>query len=336
MTSAPNPDEAKTAQSNRQLAVVEPNTGLALASEAPAAIAHRAMEVAEQLKSILTRGELTIRIPGPNGAAGREFVRIEGWQAIGSMLGLSTVADWTRPLPENMGWEARVTLLDPHGRALASGEAMVGRDENTWRNRADYALRSMAQTRATGKAYRSAFGWIMSMAGYAATPAEEVDAPEDRSDPPPPRQRPAAQAARPNPTAAARAPRAAAQTPPASSQPPQRPPVEIAEGPGAEPLPQAPRTVKQYIAFAMEKYGYTEAQVFELHNAKGVTELAAKGLSNLMEEAQRYYDQRNHPPEGNAEAPAEAATVGEYDEDGTYREVEVSPPPDDDDPPLAE
>ena len=35
-------------------------------------------------------------------------------------------------------------------------------------------MMSMAQTRALGKAYRMALGWIMKMAGYEATPAEEM------------------------------------------------------------------------------------------------------------------------------------------------------------------
>jgi hypothetical protein len=43
-----------------------------------------------------------------------------------------------------------------------------------WSNRPRYARRSMAQTRATGKACRLAFSWIMSLAGYEVTPAEEM------------------------------------------------------------------------------------------------------------------------------------------------------------------
>ena len=43
-----------------------------------------------------------------------------------------------------------------------------------WSTRPRYARRSMAQTRATGKACRLAFSWIMSLAGYEPTPAEEM------------------------------------------------------------------------------------------------------------------------------------------------------------------
>jgi hypothetical protein len=50
---------------------------------------------------------------------------------------------------------------DKHGKPL-------------WANRPRYARRSMAQTRATAKACRLAFSWIMALAGYQPTPAEEM------------------------------------------------------------------------------------------------------------------------------------------------------------------
>jgi hypothetical protein len=47
-------------------------------------------------------------------------------------------------------------------------------DEPTWAKRPGYARRSMAVTRATGKAFRLGFSWIMTLAGYEVTPAEEM------------------------------------------------------------------------------------------------------------------------------------------------------------------
>lgn len=309
------------APTTTDLVVVAPQ-GVAVVAEAPAAIASRAMQVAEQLKGILDRGELTIRIGGDGGKAGREFVRIEGWQAIGSMLGLSTVTEWTRPImaadESTFGWEAKVTLLDPNGRPLASGEAMVARDENTWRSRSEYALRSMAQTRAAGKAYRSAFGWIMSMAGYAATPAEEVDGTDqERSEPAAAQRAPARPPQQRNATQAARAPRAQQAATVATAA--------TGEAP-AQPLPAAPKSVGGYFEYCKTKYGYDEAKVFEIHDAKTPNDLREKGLSALMEEVQVYYD--THKPGGTpVAAPAEEPT------DGEFREVETSPPPDEDAPP---
>jgi methylglyoxal synthase len=48
------------------------------------------------------------------------------------------------------------------------------RSEKTWARRDDYALQSMAQTRATSKALRLPLGFVMQIAGYDATPAEEI------------------------------------------------------------------------------------------------------------------------------------------------------------------
>ena len=66
------------------------------------------------------------------------------------------------------------------GMVIGKASALVGMDEKdrngqlTWGNRNEYARKSMAITRATGKAYRLGFSWIMTLAGYEATPAEEI------------------------------------------------------------------------------------------------------------------------------------------------------------------
>jgi hypothetical protein len=59
------------------------------------------------------------------------------------------------------------------GACISRASAECG-EEKPWNTRAKYARRSMAQTRATGKACRLAFSWIMSLAGYEVTPAEEM------------------------------------------------------------------------------------------------------------------------------------------------------------------
>jgi hypothetical protein len=51
---------------------------------------------------------------------------------------------------------------------------MVSRAEEKWSRRDDYALRSMAETRAESRAWRKAIGWIVHLAGYNPTPAEEM------------------------------------------------------------------------------------------------------------------------------------------------------------------
>lgn len=86
---------------------------------------------------------------------------------------------------DGFDWEACVEIRTPGGVVVGRAEAMVSRGEETWNDRADYALRSMAETRAESRAWRKAIGWIVHLAGYNPTPAEEMGhSPGD--EPPPP------------------------------------------------------------------------------------------------------------------------------------------------------
>lgn len=72
------------------------------------------------------------------------------------------------------GWEARVEAHTRTGDVVGAAEAECRWDEWAWRDRDSYALRSMAQTRATSKALRMPLGFIVELAGFSATPAEEI------------------------------------------------------------------------------------------------------------------------------------------------------------------
>jgi len=72
-------------------------------------------------------------------------------------------------------YEATVELIRASdGAVIGRGSAICGMDESTWASRPRYARRSMAITRATGKAFRLGYSWIITLAGYAPTPAEEM------------------------------------------------------------------------------------------------------------------------------------------------------------------
>ena len=113
---------------------------------------------------------------------GRRHVRVEGWALLGSMLGVFPVVCWSRPLED--GWEARVEARTRDGAIVGAAEAECLRSEGTWRDRDDYALRSMAQTRATSKALRLPLGFVIQLAGFETTPAEEMPAEEAPAGPP--------------------------------------------------------------------------------------------------------------------------------------------------------
>jgi hypothetical protein len=75
---------------------------------------------------------------------------------------------------EGFDWEACVEIRTAAGVVVGRAEAMCSRAEESWAKSADYAVRSMAETRAESRGYRRAAGWLVAIAGYNPTPAEEM------------------------------------------------------------------------------------------------------------------------------------------------------------------
>lgn len=139
----------------------------------PMEIMKRTSEVAGALKEFVKSQGLTMKI------SNRDYLLVDAWQMLGTMLGVTPGRVTTKPVED--GWEAIVELHDRTGRVVGMGEAECLVSEKTWKNRDDYARKSMAQTRAVGKAYRNTFGFIAKAAGYEATPAEEMPREEQPS-----------------------------------------------------------------------------------------------------------------------------------------------------------
>jgi hypothetical protein len=113
------------------------------------------------------------------GNSTKPHVYVEGWQFLASQFGLIPDIEWSHELQDyegaRVGWEARAVLRRlADGAEIAHAEAECRWDEANWKGRPSYAVRSMAQTRAVSKVCRIALSSVMVMAGYSATPAEEM------------------------------------------------------------------------------------------------------------------------------------------------------------------
>ena len=113
-----------------------------------------------------------------------EYVMVEGWEILGTFLGIVPVTTIIKDLKNKhghtIGYRSRGTLYrNPiikndeivGGTVIARAEAQA--DKNGWQKDL-FAIASMSQTRALGKAYRMGLSWIMKMAGFESTPAEEM------------------------------------------------------------------------------------------------------------------------------------------------------------------
>ena len=127
---------------------------------------------ATQLKDMIVDNKLFTNIKGKN------YVNVEGWQIAGAFTGTFPIVEVVENLSEgsNYKYRAEVSLRDAEGNKVGYGVAICTNQEAGKKTFDEYAVASMAQTRAVGKAFRMKIGWLLKVAGYETTPAEEMDA----------------------------------------------------------------------------------------------------------------------------------------------------------------
>lgn len=130
-----------------------------------------ASDTAHDCKSIVSKTAVKIQ--------GKSYICVEGWQAISNRMGCMTSAVNITRCEGGIRATGQVRRIDT-GEVIAEAEGFVGDDENTWKNRPEFARRAMAQTRAISRACRSAFAFVVTMmdAGLETTPAEEMPSQE--------------------------------------------------------------------------------------------------------------------------------------------------------------
>lgn len=135
----------------------------------PRQMVSQAAEVATILADIIEKQGLSVKI------GGGKHVKLEGWATLGTLLGILPREKLVTELPDG-SYEAYVELFSiGTGQIVGQGSGLCGTEEAKWKTAPRFSRRSMAITRATGKAYRLGFGWIMALSGYSPTPAEEME-----------------------------------------------------------------------------------------------------------------------------------------------------------------
>lgn len=137
-----------------------------LQGTSPAALMSGASEMAGELAKMIEAQRLWDPING------KKYVKVEGWTTLAVMMGV--VAREVQTTENDGIYTAVVELVRMSDGACISRASAECGEEKPWCTRPRYARRSMAQTRATGKACRLAFSWVMSLAGYEPTPLEEM------------------------------------------------------------------------------------------------------------------------------------------------------------------
>lgn len=188
--------------SEQALVEIQENHEIAM-SRPPALVLAEAKKAADALQEII-RGK-----KNPVKFNGEQYIEFEDWQVLGKFYGITVKVASTTPVEfgEVRGYEARAVALDTRtGIEISAADAMCLNDEDKWSSRTKYQwndekkikekvgdvavpmfqLRSMAQTRACAKAFRNVLAWVVVLAGYKPTPAEEMTGAESSAPAPAP------------------------------------------------------------------------------------------------------------------------------------------------------
>jgi hypothetical protein len=192
--------DMSTQEGSRELVQVQPAM---LAGLSPATLIEAATEIATELRKVIDRQGLAVDLGTEDRPS--EHVKIEGWLTAGAMVQTfphiifsETIRDTEGRL---VGFKATAQAKTLEGRIVATADALCTRDEKQrikkgkragtewypWAEKPAHQVLSMAETRAASKVMGFACRWIITMAGYSGTPAEEViseEPPDDEGEPP--------------------------------------------------------------------------------------------------------------------------------------------------------
>ncbi len=138
----------------------------------------------EQIKFAQKAATALMKVAKPIDVAGKKYLQYGGWQTLARFFGATVGVEWTQKLVDDkgklVGYEARAIVYQA-GEIISSAEASCMCNEKRWATAEEFAVKSMAQTRASAKALRNAFGWVAELAQdpesgqkLQSTPYEEM------------------------------------------------------------------------------------------------------------------------------------------------------------------
>lgn len=127
------------------------------------------------------------------GSAKKPYLVAEAWQYIAAIQGLAIAPhgqDAIQRIVEDgrtVGWQVTMRVFDPSSPdiTLSAGTATCDYHETVTHGKANAERLALmtAQTWAVSRAVRNSSAFIATLAGYEATPAEEMDADDDKQPP---------------------------------------------------------------------------------------------------------------------------------------------------------
>lgn len=134
----------------------------------PGQLVAQASELSTTITRALREGKMTQKF------GTGEHVKIEGWQFTGSLLGFVAREKSVTELADGSFLAESELFCPATGKVFTHASGYCGVDEPTWKSKPKYARRGMAITRSINRVYANNFRWLIHMAGFKTTPAEEM------------------------------------------------------------------------------------------------------------------------------------------------------------------
>ena len=173
---------------NEMIGAVDMPQGMVM-TRAPEVILNEAKIAAKALMTVVAQKKKPVIING------EQYLEFEDWQTVARFYAITVKVTRTSLVDFGgvKGYEATAEAIrNSDGMVISSADAMCLNDEEKWSVRAKFEyvdgqrkktgdvpvplfqLRSMAQTRACAKALRNVLAWVVVLAGFKPTPAEEM------------------------------------------------------------------------------------------------------------------------------------------------------------------
>lgn len=175
------PEDKVTDKENeeRHLQLIE--RGTIVVAQEPQQVLEEARKAADVLMNVLRQKEKKVEFNG------KQYLEFEDWQLLGRFYGVAAKVLSTEYVEYGAvkGFVAKSALIKiSSGLEISGAEAMCLNDERNWKNKPLFQLRSMAQTRACSKSLRNILAYVAVLAGFAPTPAEEMEDLKKDNEPP--------------------------------------------------------------------------------------------------------------------------------------------------------
>jgi hypothetical protein len=141
----------------------------------PNVILKEAMKAATALKKVIDAKPHKIILNGEIYLENEDWLTIARFYGVTSRIRSTSYVKFGDDDYASHGFEATAeAYLVQTDQVISMAESMCLSDETNWKNKPLFQLRSMAQTRASSRVLRQVLGWVVVLAGYKPTPAEEM------------------------------------------------------------------------------------------------------------------------------------------------------------------